>query len=114
VDPKVVQALAEMIGPSLALLIFGAVPISIVFMNKYFKLKSREMELDAELHGREMESRLRTMEARQGATESAITALANGLSIGRANTGQQRSLMESPPDESEQVRLLALQRNQQK
>jgi hypothetical protein len=110
----VAKEMAEVIGPALAMLVIGAIPISIVFMTKYFKLKTREMELDAELHGREMESRLRALEARQGGTESAITALANGLSISRGNAEQQRSLMESPPDEAEQVRLLSLQRNQQK
>jgi hypothetical protein len=94
-DPAVANSLAEMIGPSIALLVCGAIPISIVFMNKYFKLKTREMELDAELHSREMESRLRAVEARQGATESVINALANTMSAGRA------SLMEPPPDSAE-------------
>ena len=95
-DPKVVSALAEVIGPAIAILVMGAIPVSIVFMNRYFKLKTREMELDAELHGRELEARLRAVEARQGATESAVTALANSLSINR-------SLMEPPPDSEAQI-----------
>jgi hypothetical protein len=83
-DPQVLHSLGEVIGPAIAILVMGAIPISIVFMNKYFKLKTREMELDAELHSRELDARLHAVEARQGATESAITALANGLSIGRS------------------------------
>jgi hypothetical protein len=93
-DPQVLHSLGEVIGPAIAILVMGAIPISIVFMNKYFKLKTREMELDAELHSRELDARLHAVEARQGATESAITALANGLSIGRS------SLLEAPPDEA--------------
>jgi hypothetical protein len=92
-DAQLIHSLGEVIGPAIAILVTGAIPISIVFMNRYFKLKTREMELDAELHSRELEARLNAVEARQGATESAITALANGLSIGRS------SMLEPPPAE---------------
>lgn len=102
-DPNVIKALSELVGPAIAMLVVGLVPISIVFMNRYFKLKTREMELDAELHGREMDLRLRAMEARQGAIESGITALANGMSIGQGRAEQSRALMEPPPAESQPV-----------
>jgi hypothetical protein len=102
-DPNIVKTIAEILGPAIGLFICGAVPVSIIFMTRYFKLRTREMELDAELHGRELDSRLRALESRQGATESAITALANGLSIGRGNE-QHRALMEAPPDETPQTR----------
>lgn len=88
------HSLGEVIGPAIAILVMGAIPVSIVFMNRYFKLRTREMELDAELHSRELDARLHAVESRQGATESAITALANSLSIGRS------SMLEPPPAEA--------------
>jgi hypothetical protein len=95
VDPIIVRGLAEALAPTVAILGVSIIPISIVFMTKYFKLRTREMELDAESHGRELEARLRALESRQGATESVISTLASGLSNGRELN---RSLMEAPPD----------------
>jgi hypothetical protein len=99
VDPSIAKAIAEVLGPALGLLVLGAIPASLVFMSKYFKLKTREMELDAELHGRELEARLRALESRQGATESAVTALSRGLGVGTPD----RSLFEAPPESSASV-----------
>jgi hypothetical protein len=101
VDPLIVRALAEALAPTVAILGISIIPISIVFMTKYFKLRTREMELDAESHGRELEARLRALESRQGSTESVIAALASGVSSGRE---MNRSLMESPPDAPVQPR----------
>lgn len=95
VDPIIVRGLAEALAPTVAILGISVIPISIVFMSKYFKLRTREMELDAESHGREIEARLRALESRQGSTESMISALANGMKGGQESN---RSLMEAPPD----------------
>jgi len=95
VDPIIVRGLAEALAPTVAILGISVIPISIVFMSKYFKLRTRELELDAESHGRELEARLRALESRQGATESVISTLASGISNGRELN---RSLMEAPPD----------------
>ena len=100
-DPTVAHVLAEAIGPGLAILMIGAIPISLVFITKHFKLKTREMELERELHGKETESRLRTLEARQAAFESALTAIATGISAGqfRNEAPTRAALMEPPPAE---------------
>jgi hypothetical protein len=95
VDPIIVRGLAEALAPTVAILGVSVIPISIVFMTKYFKLRTRELELDAESHGRELEARLRALESRQGATESVISTLASGLSNSRELN---RGLMEAPPD----------------
>lgn len=100
-DPLIVRALAEALAPTVAILGISIIPISIVFMTKYFKLRTREMELDAESHGRELEGRLRALESRQGATESVLSALASGVSNGRE---MNRNLMEAPPDAPAQSR----------
>jgi hypothetical protein len=95
VDPVIVRGLVEALAPTIAILGVSIIPISIVFMTKYFKLRTREMELDAESHGRELEARLRALESRQGSTESVISALANGMTGSRELN---RGLMEAPPD----------------
>ncbi len=63
-------------------------PVSLVFISKYFKLRTRELELEAEHHAHEHEARLRAMEMRQAAMESALGSL----------SGVRRSdLLEAPP-----------------
>lgn len=79
---------AEAITPVLVLLACGAVPVSLVFISKYFKLRTRELELEAQHHAHEHEARLRAMEMRQAAVESALGSL----------SGVRRSdLLEGPP-----------------
>ena len=82
------QFFAEAITPVLVILALAAVPISLVFITKYFKLRTRELELEAEHHAHEHEARLRAMEMRQAAVESALGSL----------SGVRRSdLLEGPP-----------------
>ena len=69
----------------------GIIPISLTFITKYFKLRTRELELEGEHHAREHESRLRGLEMRQAAMESALGSL----------SGVRRSdLLEGPPADS--------------
>jgi hypothetical protein len=70
------ESVVESVVPVVALLGCAAVPVALVFINKYFKLRTRELELEAELHGRELASRLQSMELRQQAVESALQSLA--------------------------------------
>ena len=121
-DPIIVRGLAEALAPTVAILGLSVIPISIVFMSKYFKLRTRELELDAESHTRELEGRLRALEARRGATESIISTLASGVaSQNRAQleepalpaTGGARmrgALAEAPPDGAVQSRPPAVAR----
>lgn len=88
-DPSMWRAIAEAVAPCCAILALGAVPFSLVFLNKHFKLKTRELELEAELHGRESQSRIRAMETRQLAMEGALQQLVNSL--------QHRSELTAPP-----------------
>lgn len=91
--------LANALAPVLAMLALGIIPTSLVFITKYFKLKTRELDLESELHGRELGSRLAAMEARQQAMESALTAIANGFAAAQQqrNEPMRASLAEPPP-----------------
>lgn len=79
---------AEAVTPVLIIMALALGPVSLVFISKYFKLRTRELELEAEHHAHEQEARLRAMEMRQAAVESALGSL----------SGVRRSeLLESPP-----------------
>ena len=79
---------AEAITPVLVILSLAAGPIGLVFITKYFKLRTRELELEAQYHAHEHEARLRAMEMRQAAMESALGSLSG---VRRAD------LLEGPP-----------------
>ena len=96
-DPTVVHGLVEIFGPTLGVLAIGLIPISLVFMSKYFKLRTRELELQSQLHGLEAQARIRAMETRQAAMESALQAIARHLTREPDNS-MPRPLTE-PPNE---------------
>jgi hypothetical protein len=96
-DPTVWHGIAEAVAPCMAILALGAIPFSLVFLNKHFKLKTRELELEAELHGRESQSRIRAMETRQAALEGALQQLVNSF--------QHRADLSPPPPRSEPLEL---------
>src|SRR5215470_13769359 len=81
-DPIILQAIAETIGPAVGVLFCGLIPISIYFIKKHFELKTRELELEAELHGRGAQARLQALETRLTATEAALTGLVRVLGPG--------------------------------
>src|SRR5256885_1246761 len=89
-DPSIAKAISEVLGPFLGLLALGAIPVSLVFLNKHFKLRTRELELEAELHGRDSQARLQAMETRLSALEGALTSLVQAIS-------RRQDLMQ-PPD----------------
>ena len=74
------KALSEVFGPFLGVLACGAIPVTLVFMSKHFKLRTRELELEAELHGRDSQARLQAMETRLAAMEGALGSLVQAIS----------------------------------
>src|SRR5262249_1421905 len=74
-------------------------PAVIVFTVKHFKLRHRELELEAELHGKQTQARLSAIEARLGSLETAIGALAR-LPPASSLPQERLSLLEPPPSSS--------------
>lgn len=99
-DPSLLKTVGEVVGPFLAILTCGAIPVSLVFISKHFKLRTRELELEAELHGRASQARLQALETRLAAMEGAIGSIAQGL-------GHRQEL---PQDQPEVARLVASER----
>lgn len=89
-DPALAHALQEVLGPFLGVLALGAIPLSILFVIKHFKLRTREVELEAELHGRDSQARLQALETRLSALEGALGSLVHAIS-------RREDLMQ-PPD----------------
>jgi uncharacterized membrane protein len=90
------ESVVESIVPVVALLGCAAVPVVLVFINKYFKLRTRELELEAELHGRVLASRLQTLELRQQAVESALQSLAAAPRAEAAGVAPRAELFAGP------------------
>jgi N-acyl-D-aspartate/D-glutamate deacylase len=97
-DPAVTKALTEIFGPFFVVLACGAIPITLVFLSKHFKLRTRELELEAELHGRASQARLQAMETRLSAMEGALGSLVRTIS-------RRQDLMQPPdaPQTAEEV-----------
>jgi hypothetical protein len=89
-DPAFAHAIQEILGPFLGVLACGAIPVALVFISKHFKLRNRELELEAELHGRDSQARLQALETRLSAMEGALGSLVQTLS-------RRQDLMQ-PPD----------------
>src|SRR3954467_5791250 len=100
-DPASLKYMAEILVPSIAILATFGMPVAIIWVVKHFKLRNRELDLEAELHGKELELRLRTLEARQAAVESALNAI--GARPLPAPVEQRMSLLEGPASSGEAV-----------
>ncbi len=99
-DPAATAALAVLmkgLAPVLLALIFLGMPAIIVFTVKHFKLRHRELDLEAELHGKQTQARIAAIEARMGTLETALGALVRGPSALQGRL----SLLEPPPSSSE-------------
>ena len=92
-DPIAMQKLVMYLVPIIAILATFGAPVAIVWMVKHFKLKHRELDIEAQLHGKELELRLRTLEARQAAVETALTAIGAKSSLPPV---ERMSLLEPP------------------
>jgi hypothetical protein len=100
-NPAFISALVHQLVPLVAILFTFGMPVAIVWTVKHFQFKKRELELEAELHGREMEMRLRTLEARQAAVETALGALGGRPLPAPPPVEQRMSLLEPPATSSE-------------
>lgn len=89
-DPALAHAITEVLGPFLGVIACGAIPVSIIFTVKHFRLRTRELELEAELHGRDSQARLHALETRMAAMEGALGSLVQTMS-------RRQELMQ-PPD----------------
>src|SRR3954463_15175767 len=94
-DPASLKYMAEILVPSIAILATFGMPVAIIWLVKHFKLRNRELDLEAQLHGKELELRLKTLEARQAAIETALTAI-GAKSMEHASLEQRVSLLEPP------------------
>ena len=88
-DPQFARVLPEIFGALFGFLAIGGVPVALVYLSKHFKLRTRELELEAELHGRDSQARIQAMETRLAAMESALLSIVQGL---------RRPELMSPPD----------------
>jgi Tfp pilus assembly protein PilO len=109
-DPSIIRAISDIVGPVIALLVLGAVPISLLLIKKHYLLKTRELELESEFHGRQAQARLQALETRQAGMESALSALVQALTtrsellrpeLGRSET-LRSDLLSAPPDEQQE------------
>jgi len=107
-DPNSTAALAILmkgLAPVLGVLILLGMPAVIVFTVKHFKLRHRELDLEAELHGRQTQARLTAIEARLGTLETALGALVRGPSRRRCRTACRCWNRRPPPRRSRQNRI---------
>jgi hypothetical protein len=101
-DPNSTAALAVLVNglvPVLGALVCLGMPVAFVFTLKHFKLRHRELELEAELHGKQTQARLAAIEARLGTLETALGALVHGPVT--AALEDRRSLLEGPPSSTD-------------
>jgi len=94
-EPAQLAILAKALVPIFAVLIVFGMPVVILFTLKHFKLRHRELELEAEMHGKQTQTRLASIEARLGVIESALGAIARGQPL-----LQERMSMLEPPASS--------------
>jgi hypothetical protein len=99
-DPAAFSLLLQNLIPIVAIVITFGFPVAIIWTVKHFQFKKRELELEAELHSRELELRLRTLEARQAAVEAALGAL-GARPVVPSPVEQRMSLLDPPATSSE-------------
>jgi hypothetical protein len=92
-DPTSLAVIAKAAETVLGVLICLGTPAVIIFTVKHFKLRHRELELEAELHGKQTQSRLDSIEARLGVIESALGVIARNPSV---LDEQRRAMLEAP------------------
>ena len=99
-DPSSLAILLNGLAPVLGALVCLGAPVAIVFTVKHFKLRHRELELEAELHGKQTQARLAALEARLGTLETALGALVRGPAAGALQ--DRLTLLEPPSSSSEE------------
>ena len=99
-DPASLKYMAQILVPIVAILAVFGMPVAVLWVAKHYKLRNRELDLEAQLHGKELELRLKTLEARQAAIETALTAI-GAKSMEHASLEQRVSLLEPPATSAE-------------
>jgi hypothetical protein len=84
--------LSTALAPVLGALVCMATPVAIIFMLKHYKLRHRELDLEAQFSSREWQLRMQSVEARLGAIESALGALGPAKGV-----HERAALLEPPP-----------------
>ncbi len=79
--------LANVLTPVLILLAIGLPIFGIYLANRFFALRTKELELETQQHGRDLVVRVAALELRQGAVEHALTSL----------SGIRSELLTAPP-----------------
>ena len=92
-DPAQLAIIAKALETVLGVLICLGAPVAIIYTVKHFKLRHRELELEAELHGKQTQLRLQALEARMGAIEAAHGASGPA----RGSVQDRAALLEPPP-----------------
>jgi hypothetical protein len=93
-DPAALAILLHKLVPVLALLVFGAVPVAIVWVLKNHKLRMRELEIEEKaLLSRGAEARLQALEQR-------VAELEGGGAPALRPTEQRAALLEGPASSS--------------
>src|SRR3982750_3619323 len=102
-DPASLKYMAEILVPSIAILATFGMPVAIIWLVKHFKLRNRELDLEAQLHGKELELRLKTLEVRQAAMEAPLPPSgAKSMEPAAASSLEKRvSLLEGPAPSAE-------------
>ena len=104
-DPASLSIIARSAETVLGILICLGTPAVIVFTVKHFKLRQRELEPEAELHGNQTQARLDSIEARLGVIESALGVMARNLPVPedqrRALEEHRRAMLEARASSSE-------------
>jgi hypothetical protein len=91
-DPASLSVIAHAAETVLGVLICLGAPVAFVYTLKHFKLRHRELELDAELHGRQTQARLDSIERRLGVIESAFSVIGRNPELLK----EHRSMLEAP------------------
>jgi len=95
-DPVTIKALIPIVS---VLAVFGA-PVALVFVSRYFKLKHRELEIDAEIQKKFTEEARRGLEARVTSLESAMQMV---LQVVGRGAQQQQAAQAQPLSQLAQV-----------
>jgi hypothetical protein len=81
--------LLRMFGPMFCILGVSLIPLTLVFMHKFFKFKERELELETKSRDEQRLLRHEALEARLAANEQAVRTIVDALLA-------QRSAMSGP------------------
>jgi hypothetical protein len=98
-DPASLAIIAKAAETVFGILICLGTPAVIIFTVKHFKLRHRELELEAELHGKQTQARLDSIESRLGVIESALGVIARNPAV---LDEQRRAMLEPPASSSDE------------